>query len=243
MAIAFDANLGNVTNSASLTTSAAAAASTRVFLFVWWFDASGTLTGVSGGGLTWVVDHQFASSIDPGARIGIASADAPSGLASSTVITPSFSTAPDFGPGIAAASFTGVATGSSGYIDTTSTGKDDTEETWTTNNLATTLADTLLVAISAAPDGTSNTATGPATEIHDWTAEGTNRAATVYRIVSSAGTYTIGGVWSATVFNQFNIGVAYESGEPAPGVNPILPDFARAAFPFVPAHTDPWLPR
>lgn len=226
MALAFDADLGSAASAASLTTSAAAASGSRVIVFLWWFDATANLTGGSwGGGLTWVADHQFRGSGGGDQCCGIASADAPSGLASSTSITPTFSAAVDFGPAIAAVSFTGVETGASGYIDVTSTGKDDFEETWTTNNLVTTNADDLLVAISVQDPLTDHAATSPATEIHDWLAEGAQNQATVYRIVSSTGTYTIGGVWSGgTVNYQNNIGAAYKAAGAAAEPQLLNPD-------------------
>lgn len=210
MALAFDKSLGTLTSPGSFTTSATAVANSRIILFLWWYGNAQTLSSASGGSLSWVVDKQFEASADD-QHVAIVSADAPGGLASGTGISFTFSAGPDFGPAVAAASFTGVATGASGYLDTTSTGKDDFEETWTTNNLVTTNADDLLVAISMAVDGTSNTATAPAAEIHDWTAEGSQRAATVYRIVSSTGTYNIGGVWSTAVGEQVNIGAAYKA--------------------------------
>lgn len=216
MALAFDANLGTVTDTATLTTSAAAASASRVFMFVWWFGTQ-TATGASGGSLTWVVDHQFRGSNGGDQNIAVISADAPSGLASSTVLTPSFSATPSFGPGIAAASFTGAETGASGYVDVTSTGKDDFEEAWTTNNLVTTNADDLLLALSLGDGSSGNTAATDYTEIHDWIAEGSQRCATVYRIVAATSTYTPGGTWAGTVNFQTNIGVAYKAagaGEP-----------------------------
>lgn len=224
MAIAFNANLGTVTNAASLTTSAAAAAGSRVFVFVWWFDPTATCTGAGGGGLTWVVDKQGLGTLAGDQNNAIVSADAPSGLASSTVITPTFSAAVDFGPGIAAASFTGIATGASGYVDVTSTFKEDFEEVWTTNNLVTTNADDLLIAFSVSSSGASNTPTAPAVEIHDWTAEGSQRGASVYRIVSSTGTYTLGGTWAVSVDFQQNIGVAYKAELPPAGTPPAPAD-------------------
>lgn len=217
MAIVFDADLGTVTNAGTLTTSAAAASSSRVFVFVGWSHATATLTGCSGGGLTYVVDDQYEDTIGAETHVGILSADAPSGLASSTNIVPTFSTAPGF-RGLAAVSFTGMATGSSGYVDVTSGGKDDFNQDWDTHNLVTTVADTLLLAISCGPSGTSNTADTNYTEIHDWNFEGANDCATVYRIVSSTGTYNPGGNWSTGVSFQMNLGIAYEAaaGSPPP---------------------------
>lgn len=218
MALAFDASLGTVTNSGTLTTSAAAASGSRVILFAWWFGTQTmNASGSWGGGLSWVRDHTFRGTIAGDQNIAIASADAPSGLASSTAITPGFSATPDFGPGLAAVSFTGVETGASGYVDVTSTGKEDFEETWTTNNLVTTNADDLLIGLSAV-DFTpgAHTATAPASEIHEWNLEGAQYGASVYRIVASTSTYQVGGVWSAVVAFQHNIGVAYKASAGAP---------------------------
>jgi hypothetical protein len=222
MAIAFDANLGTTTDAATHTTTAAAASGSRVFFFVWWFGDGQTITGASGGGLTWVVDHQAEYTASGDQHIAILSADAPSGLASSTVLDPTFSAGPDFGPGLAAASFTGLATGASGYIDATSTPKEDFEEAWTTNNLVTTMADTLLIAMSLGVDATAHAAATDYTELNtDWIAEGAQRVVAIYRIVSSASTYNPGGTWTAAggVSSQHNLAVAYES---SGGVSPTI---------------------
>lgn len=223
MAIAFDANLGTVGNNATLTTSAAAASNSRIILFGLWNDATSVMTGGAWGtSLTWVVDKQYEDDVSgTNYHLAIASADAPSGLASSTSITPTFDSAVDFGPGFAAVSFTGLETGASGYVDVTSNGKSDFEEVWTTNNLVTTNADDLLVGFSVQADLTAHAAAANHTEIHEWTPEGSNEGATVYRIVASTGTYNPGGTWSAgSVFYQLNIGIAYKA---AAGEAPEVP--------------------
>lgn len=214
MAIALDADLGSSSVSTTLTTSAAAAAGSRVIVFVAYADPVETCTGATGGGLTWVVDKQVLTAAQNG--LVILSADAPSGLASSTVITPTFSgTGADFVNTIAAASFTGLATGASGYVDTTAVAVDDFEEVWATNNFVTTNADDLLVCISSSIGSAgSNTPTAPASEIHDVAGDGKN--ATEYRIVSATGTYTLAGTWSIAVAQQINIGVAYKAGVATP---------------------------
>lgn len=225
MAIAFDANLGTVKESATLTTTAAAAAGSRVLLFGFYFDGGGaTCNGGSGGGLTWVADDNYVNA--SGNTLFVASADAPSGLASSTVITPSFTSAVDFGPGLAAVSFTGMATGASGYVDVVATDKENTSNPWTTNNVVTTDADTLLIGL-AMSDAASSVATAPYTEIHDWNSEGSNRTTSVYRIVASAGTYTPGGSWAAGPSFGIFIGIAYKQGGPPVGAVITEPSYAR----------------
>lgn len=232
MAIALDADLGTATNTDTLTTAAAAASGSRVFVFVGWSHATATLTGATGGGLTYVVDHQFEDTVGADTHVGIISADAPSGLASSTNIQASFSTSVGF-RGLAAVSFTGIATGASGYVDATSTGLADFNQDWATNNVVTTNADDLLLAISCAPSGTSNTADTNYTEIHDWNFEGANDTATVYRIVSSTGTYNPGGNWSTGVSFQVNIGIAYKASAAAPAAQAVLVQAQLAPPPFV----------
>ena len=218
MALAFDANLGTVTNSGTLDTTAAGAAGSRIFAFVWWFGTQ-TATDASswGGGLDWVVDKQFRGSGGGDQNVCIGTADCPGGWTLGTDIVPTFSATPSFGPGIAAASFTGVETGASGYLDgTPPAGVDDFNEVWATGSIVTTNADDLLIGFSVGGSGTSNTAATNYTEIHDWVAEGTQRCATVYRIVASASTYTPGGTWSTTVDFQTNVGAAYKASGGAP---------------------------
>ena len=88
------------------TTSAAAVARSRVFVFVTWNNATRTLTSLSGGGLTWTVDVQAKDSSNT--HGAIASASAPAGLVSGTALTATFSGSVGHGL-MAAASFTGIA--------------------------------------------------------------------------------------------------------------------------------------
>lgn len=181
--------------------------------------------------MSWVTDFQYRAAYQQ--CCGIISADAPSGLASSTAITPSFDGAIDFGPGIAAASFTGLATGTSGYVDTlASPAIDNFNEDWFTEDMTTTTADCLLFGISQVEPSTGNTATAPAAEIHDWLIEGTNRMTTEYRIVSSASTYRLEGLWAGTVSYSQALGVAYKiaSAPAAPPANVAAREFNGGRF-------------
>src|SRR6266545_4424507 len=86
-AIAFDKNLGTKSENAkgtkaTLTTTAAAAAGSRVFVIVKWNHASRMLSSVSGGGLTWTIDRQAKDTSN--FHGAIASAAAPAGLAAGT---------------------------------------------------------------------------------------------------------------------------------------------------------------
>jgi len=243
-AIEFDGSIATpVTDTASIVTNAVAAAG-RVWMAVVWNDPTATLTGGSGGGLTWVVDRQDVwAAID--SNLGFLSADAPSGLGSGVTLTPQFSDAVDFGPGICAFSFTGVEVGDTGYLDgTPPADKEDFSTSWTTNDIVTTNDDDLIFGLSSS-DAASHTPIANYPEVvGDFLSEGSTRMVVVYRIVTAAGTYNPGGTWGGLSF-QHNIGLAYKAatGEAPPAVNPIVPDFARGAFPMIPVHKNPWMPR
>lgn len=214
MAIAFDASLGTVTNSGTLTTSAAAASGSRIFACVGWFSSTQTLTGGTTSGLTWVVDHQFRAFGD--ANVGIMSADAASGLASSSTIVPTFSGSVTL-RGLGAFSFTGLATGSSGYVDATATGSTSTSAgDWTTNNLATTMADTLLVGVSVADCVAGQSENVNYTEALDFIWFSGQALGAAYRIVSSAATYNPTAQWDGSLSYQLNLGIAYEQAAAGP---------------------------
>jgi hypothetical protein len=213
-AIAFDKNLGSKGENASsatmtLTTSAAAAPNTRVFVLVDWYQTSRTLTSVSGGGLTWAVDVQ---AIDPTRyHAAIASANAPIGLAAGTVITATFSGSVVHGL-IAATSFSGIA--STSPLDATSTNTLGTGASWT-GSVTTTNPSDLVIGWSGIDGATTSTPTAPNIEIHDlsnsdyWESE-----TSVYRIESTPGSKTVNGTWANTSNSTANVTVvaAYKSG-------------------------------
>ena len=193
--IAFDSNLGtkneNVASATmTLTTTGAAAAQGRVFLFVNWNHTSRTLTSVSGGGLTWTVDAQVKdSSKYHGA---IASASAPTGLASGTVITATFSGSVTHGL-ISAASFTGIA--STNPVDRSGTSTQRGVAAWA-DSVTTTNANDLVLGWSGLDAITTSTPGAPNIEIHDFSNTVFGEAATsVYRIESTVGAKTVNGTW------------------------------------------------
>jgi hypothetical protein len=212
-AIAFDKNLGtyheNIGSSTmTMTTTAPAAAHTRVFAFVTW-NATGTITSVSGGGLTWTVDRQAQDSADN--HGAIVSADAPAGLASGTVITATFSGLVGHGL-IAAASFSGISPTSP--PDGTNSSTQSGVATWSAS-VTTANANDLVIAWSAIDADTTSTPTAPSVEIHDFGdidlyAWGTS----AYRIASAAGTTTVGGTWGRSSGATANVTViaAYRAG-------------------------------
>ena len=222
MAIALDTSLGTVggrTGTSWVLTTSAAAAVGRIILGVSWFTSTITVSSVSGGGLTWVIDKQSAT--DSGEMLAFVSADAPSGLASSTAITvtPSASLGNTSGI-ITAGSFIGLETGASGYLTGTPPAPDTTfsGSTWTSPNITTADADALIYAISANDGVTpfSSTAT-TGTELHDHhDSTATQTQTTVYRIVSSTGTYNCAGTWSGTLGENRRGTVAYKASVTAP---------------------------
>jgi hypothetical protein len=204
MAIALDANLSSppvyaspAASSVSLTTTATAAAGSKIIVFASCFDALGALADVgisaSAGGLTWGLDLMSANGDD---WIFVWSADAPSGLPSGTVITMDFFNGVSSPTNVnarvmAAVSFVGLASGlatlaSSSAVGTTS---------WSGGSITTVVADSLLIGFGMV-DG-AQTAFTPAagyTEIHDWIGATDNESwESIYRIASATGTYTAGG--------------------------------------------------
>lgn len=201
MAIAFGADLGFAaspdTSSATtvvLTTTAAVPAGGKLTLGLGWYNAA-TFT-VAGGGLTWTSDANVAATGTPDRQAGLASADAPAGLAISTALTVTWNTAV-YSRLVAASYFTGLATAS--YFDGSIKGDYDGNATWETGTLNTTNADDLLFAACWADgsSGATSSPTAPFAEINDNYAAGAdNSLTTIYRIVSATGGYVASGTWS-----------------------------------------------
>src|SRR4029078_1599650 len=158
-AIAFDKDLGtntpandtNGANNVAFTTSQTAASNSKIIIVTSIFHATTcTLGSVSGGSLTWNVDKDLSLGATNEETIAVASADAPSGLASGTTITATFKTAIGGptnctnAPGsryIAGSSFTGIATGTT-YDGTSSQISGITS--WTAGAINTTNANDLI---------------------------------------------------------------------------------------------------
>jgi hypothetical protein len=213
-AIAFDKNLGKTTDNVSrktitLTTSAAAASRSRAFVFVNWNNGTRTLASVTGGGLSWTIDRQAKDTSNY--RGAIASADAPAGLPSGTVITATFSAAVTHGL-IAAASFTGIA--STSPLDAANNCAQGGVAAWTCS-VTTTNASDLVLGWSGIDANTTSTAAAPNTEIHDFGDVNYHGWATsAYRIESSSGSKTVNGSWLAATGATANVTVvaAYKAG-------------------------------
>lgn len=215
MAFAFDGNKGSLQASASattiaLTTSAAVTAGAEVFVAVSWTHATATCS-LSGGGLTWTqrVAHVTATG---SARIAIFTAPAPSGLASSTVLTATFSvTSPNRFIGCCA---------STGGVDSFGTPASRTAATaaWDAGAITTTQTNEFIFAACINwDDASSATPLTNYTEVHDVLS--TRVFHSVYRIATPAGSFTPGGTYDSVPPSQGWAGVAVsqkETGGAAP---------------------------
>lgn len=222
MALAFDTLLGTNTAPTSattitLTTTAAAAAGSKIFVDCANFSASQALTAFSGGGLTWNIDLQATNGSQRYARV---SADAPAGLAASTVLTATFGTG-SADKSISAFSATGVATGIT--YDGTNTSTAGAGATWSSGAITTANANDILVG-GGTEDGSGTATATPDTnyiEANDFlNATSTECWESVYRIVGATGTYTAGGTFSPSGTQSVGLIVAYKE---AAGGATVLP--------------------
>ena len=220
MAISLDAQLG--TNylvgdqtSITLTTGAAVASSGFIVLGVgsdlWSVGVS--ISSVSGGGLTWAIDKEY----HPGGVDGYAfmSAQAPAGLASSTVITINYTGIVAY-PIVGGVSFTGVKTSSP--VDGTPVDFSAGSGTsWTSGNVALTAGSVLLGGVYIS-SGDTHSATAGAEAWDRNNATGPTSAG-VYRIEASAGSYPVSGSWVGSS-NYGGAAVAYlaAADQPSAGV-------------------------
>lgn len=205
MAIAFGAALGTAVGGGSgatsltVTTSATVPAGSRIIILTGFYN-TGVTASASGGSLTWVNDGVTVGTADTGYHTALLSADAPSGLASGTVLTVTYSGSA-FARSISCFYLTGVATGASGYMDGATVGGSATAATtWATASLSTTNATDALVA-GGWQDLvlTSDTPGASYTEIHDFQDAGNGSTVTSeYRIVAATSSYTGSGTWLAS---------------------------------------------
>jgi len=210
VAIAIDkASIGtNATGSGitiGLTTNQTVAASGFIVLSLGWFTAV-TLSSVAGGGLSWSIDKQGLGS-GGNRNAGIVSAQAPSGLASGTTITATFSSSATV-PQIGGTSFTGVKTSSP--VDTTSgpTDQDPAATGWTSASTAISAGSVLIATCWNETSPVTSTVTAPSLEALDWVNGADTAETTAYRIEASAGSYTVAGTWSGSV-KSTTVAVAY----------------------------------
>jgi hypothetical protein len=198
-------------NSIQFTTSQAVASGGFIVVVGGWFgDNSLTVSGVSGGSLSWSVDKQPNGGSLP-YSVFIASAQAPSGLASSTTITASLSGSTGSALFIGGLSFTGIATSSP--VDGTPTGPTEATTTaaWSTPSYAIAAGSVIVAACLGEGTSANNAPTSPSLEGPENDQAGDTIALVAeYRIETSAGSYTVAGTWSAGVSTR-NVAVAYKA--------------------------------
>jgi len=185
------ANSAGTLGSVTVTTAATAAVGSFIVLNTSIFGDGSVLTSVSGGGLSWVVDrgHLGAAAF----RKAWARAYAPAGLASGTVITPTFDTTD------AGVSYTFGLTSLLGVKSSSPLDVADAEgagqsfsgtNSWNTSTLAVQAGSIVLGNASKDDDSTGNTPTSPAVDAWDLGGEVVS-----YRIEASAGSYNVAGTF------------------------------------------------
>jgi hypothetical protein len=214
MAIVLDKTLGTSTTDTAattqtLTTTNAVASGGFIVLGVTCAAAS-SLTSVTGGSLTWTINktNNTTGALDE----YIVSAQAPSGLAASTVLTANYgvSTA---ARGMAGVSFTGVA--DSSPVDTTLGPKQQAAVTAWVTDAVTILAGSVLVNFNGTDGGALTSVTAPSVEDADANAGAAAFGVWLgHRIESAAGSYTIGGTYASSL-DVTLIQVAYKAASTA----------------------------
>jgi hypothetical protein len=215
MAVAFGAGIGSGFGGTSdgptvaLTTTATVPAGGHIILAVKWYN--NVTASVSGGGLTWVVDEQKNSAADSNIRIALISATAPSGLASGSTLTVTYS-ANAFARGVCGAYFTGVQTSS--WEDAAGAGSNGTSNPWSGGAVSTATADTVVVGAAWIDfRTTTSTPLGSFSEAVDVNDAAQNNTMTMaYQIVSSTGSYTPSGNWASDGQQWVATAVAYKAG-------------------------------
>jgi hypothetical protein len=232
MAITLDvANVGTGESDGSatvaLTTGATVAVGARIFVGVG-ADVSGadlTVTSISGGGLTWVIEGTLSdTTIGYGAGVALAYADAPAGLASGTTITATWSVAP-FNSVIAASSYLGI----SGTRDVERTDTLAATAAWVTGSLTTSEAGEMVItALCSRLVGTAITS-APSSGVEDQDFDGATQGELILlqrRIEATAGAYTLAGTISATPESTVAVTAAYKAA-PELYANPGYSDFPK----------------
>lgn len=200
----------------------------RIWVIISWFGTQ-TLSSFSGGGLTWTIDSQQANGSQ---HIGLAYADAPSGLTSGTTITGTLSATAAASGHIASMAGTGWSTGAAlARNSATMSGA-----SYSSGTVSVATGDVLVGGISGGdsptPGGGNNTPSGGNTEVHDYApspAAGSMQA-TEYQIgsgtsIAISGTGTPADLSGATLAVSFAAAAAGPS--LAPSVNPDFKDFPK----------------
>lgn len=183
-------------SSGTLTTTAVVPSGALIVLGVGWGNTvARTLSSVTGGSLTWAIDHQqpFSGAIEWG--YAVVSAQAPAGLASGTVLTATMSGA-ELGLLMCGSYTTGLVTSSPGVVDVHD-GQGGSSDAWDTSATSTTQADTLVIGGSFRNGLNTNTPSGGASELHDFQYATESWAqCTEYKILSATASTSLTGTWT-----------------------------------------------
>lgn len=224
MAVALDTllGIGNSSGSATttITTGAAVAAGSMVIVRVarWAIDGTSTLA-FAGGSLTWAKDHEVTSG---NVKIAQFRAHAPSGLASSTVLTATHGNVSSGLDCLAdAVAYSGIDT--SGTV-TAFNGAGAATSAWGSGSVTGNVGDALIGGCFR--DGGSATSSAPggsATERYDTNNAGQNETLVTQDLLSIAGSTALTGTWSAAA-GHVAVAVSYKAA--AGGTGPAVKQLA-----------------
>lgn len=209
-------------NSITVTTGAVVASNGFIVLQTMIFGSTALLNSVSGGGLTWTVDIQDIWGPNSGVRTGYARAYAPSGLASSTVITPTFSSADAGTPYVfGVSSWLGVKTSSPVDVldgpDHSLSGSGGTGiNAWSSNSKSIQAGSLLLACAFDDSSSAGNTPTSPSLQAWDKPDGGGFGGCCCYRIEASAGSYQVAGTFGGPTGIINVIAASYLADVPQP---------------------------
>jgi hypothetical protein len=201
--------------SVALTTTNFVPAGDRIIIPVTWFANlhNGATANITGGSIFWSTDVTAVSSIDDQFRAAIFSGIAPSGgLAAGSVITGIFS-GDSYARSIAGIAFSGIADTS--WAEATSTGQ-SANGTWS-SSLSVASNDEVIVAVGWIDKVGTHAPAAGFTEAYEIANTGdTTQSAVIYRY-ATAGSYSPGGVFTATgIGGSVNCAVAYIAQPPPP---------------------------
>lgn len=198
-------------NTITFNTTSAVASGGFIVVFITCSNSS-TLSSVSGGSLTWIIDRSFPSGFFNAYMV---SAFAPSGLASGTTLTANYAGTVQ-GRSISGMSVLGVL---AGVIPDATGGQTFSGTAWTTPSML--VSDNAILIAGCCSDLTSGgtstvTATTPTTTENGDRAEGAGGYSVTLasRILVSAGWYTVSGAWTVAGAAGATIGVAYKADIP-----------------------------
>lgn len=216
MAIGTPTSIGTATGGTSpvaLSTTVAVPAGALIHLVACWGFASDVVGTASGSSLTWGVggagaaDQTTLFTSGYAYRLGIFSAPAPAGLASSSSLQIA---APGSDGVLISGSYTTGLDTSSGRLDT-GAGAGAATQAWNTGSASNTTPDCLIIGGSFLDALSSSTVANPPFEIHDFQfAANAWTLTSAYKIVAAAASQNLAGMWVAAA-NHVQAFAAYKA--------------------------------